>query len=71
MVGAAEEDAYPRIVDLPHERCRDRDLGAVDYDDPDIGQGYFVEDCILVAFLDDETAVLDAEVLGCADRDRQ
>ena len=71
MVGAAEENAYPRIIDLSHKRSRDRDLGVVDYDDPDIGKGYFIEDFILMAFLDDETVVLDAEVLRCADRYRQ
>ena len=71
MVGAAEENADTCIVDLSHKRCRNRDLGVVDYDDPDIGQGYFIEDFILMAFLDDEASVLDAEVLRGADRDRQ
>lgn len=71
MVGAAEENAYPRIIDLSHKRCRDRDLGVVDYDDPDIEKGYFIEDFILMSFLDDETIVLDTKILRCADCDRQ
>ena len=71
MIGAAEKNAYPCIIDLSHKRCCDRDLGVVDYDDPDIGQGNFIEDIILMAFFDDETVVLDAEVLRCTDRDRQ
>lgn len=71
MIGAAEKNAYPCIIDLSHKRCRDRDLGIVDYDDPDIGQGNFIEDFILMAFLDDETIVLNAEVLRCADCDCQ
>lgn len=71
MVRAAKENAYPCIIDLSHKRCRYRDLGVVDYDDPNIGQGYFIEGFILMAFLDDETVVLNAEVLRCADRDRQ
>lgn len=71
MVGTAEKNAYPCIIDLPHKRCRNRDLGVVDYDDPDIGQGNFIEDFILMAFLDNETPILDAKVLWSADRDRQ
>lgn len=71
MIGAAEKNAYPCIIDLSHKRCRDRDLGVVDYDDPDIGQGNFFEDFILMAILDDETIVLNAEVLRCADCDRK
>ena len=71
MVGAAEENAYPRIIDLSHKRSRDRDLGVVDYDDPDIGKGYFIEDFILMAFLDDKTIILHTKVLWGADCDRQ
>ena len=71
MIGAAEKNAYPCIIDLSHKRCRDRDLGVVDYDDPDIRKGDFVEHVILMAFLDDEAPVLDAEVLRGADCYRQ
>ena len=71
MVGTTEENADTCVIDLPHKRCCNRDLGVIDYDDPDIGQGYFIEDCILMVLLDDETSVLDAEVLRGADRNRQ
>ena len=71
MVGAAEENAYPRIVDLSHKRCRNRDLGVVNYDDPDIGKRDFIENPVLMALFDNETSILDAKVLWGADRDRQ
>lgn len=71
MVGATKENTYPCIVDLAHKSGRDRDLGIIDYDNPDIGKGYFIEDYILMAFLDDEAPVLDAKVLRSTNRNRQ